>query len=56
VIVPIELPGDSVPLIVVEGSVPVPPTSAPAPTVRLLDDAIEPLTINAPALTLVAPV
>ena len=54
--VPIELPGESVPLIVVEGSVPVPPTSAPVATVSPLDAAIEPSTIKAPAFTLVGPV
>ena len=51
------MPGASVPpLIVVEGSVPVPPTVAPAFTVTPLDEAIEPFTISPPALTVVAPV
>ena len=54
--VPIELPGESVPAIVVVGSVPVPPTVAPAFTVSPLDVAIEPFTSSVPAATVVAPV
>ena len=55
-IVPIELPGESVPPIVLVGSVPVPPTVAPAFTVSPLDVAIEPFTSSVPAATVVAPV
>ena len=55
--VPIELPGASVPpLIVVEGRVPVPPTEPAGSTDSKLDDAIEPFTTRLPALTVVAPV
>jgi hypothetical protein len=46
--VPIELPGDSVPpLIVVAGRAPVPPTRPLGPTVSRLDVAIEQFTISA---------
>ncbi len=48
--------GREAPPIVVVGSAPLPPTIAPGATVRPLDEAIEPFTINVPALTLVAPV
>ena len=44
------------PLIVIEGSVPVPPSVPPEFTVTPLEDAIEPFTISAPALTVVGPV
>ena len=55
--VPIELPGASVPpLIAVEGRVPVPPTEPAGSTDSRLDAAIEPFTISAPALTVVGPV
>jgi hypothetical protein len=51
------LPGDSVPpSINVAGSEPVPPTVAPVLTVRKLDCSMLPLTISAPALTVVVPV
>ena len=58
VMVPMELPGESVPplLIQVVGSVPVPPTVAPLFTSRPLDDAIDPSTMRLPLLTAVAPV
>jgi hypothetical protein len=58
VVVPIEPPGENVPpaLIVVVGSVPVPPTVAPAFTVRPLDLLIEPFTSSVPPLTVVGPV
>ena len=53
---PIELPGDSVPpLIMVLPTVPLPPSVAPASTVVSDDDAIEPLTESVPAFTVVAP-
>jgi hypothetical protein len=55
--VPIELPGASVPpLMVVEGNMPLPPMLPPAFTVSPLDDAIEPFTESVPALTVVGPV
>ena len=54
--VPIELPGASVPpLMVVEGNMPLPPMLPPAFTVSPLDDAIEPFTESVPAFTVVAP-
>src|SRR4051812_34705474 len=54
--VPMELPGDSVPpLIVVLPSVPVPPSVAPLLIVVSDDVTIEPFTISVPALTVVAP-
>ena len=55
--VPIELPGASVPpLMVVWPRVPLPPMLPPAFTVSPLDDTIEPLTDSVPALTVVGPV
>ena len=56
--VPIELPGESVPpaLIRVVGKVPVPPRSVPALTSRPLEAAIEPFTMSAPVFNVVAPV
>jgi hypothetical protein len=56
--VPIELPGASVPplLIAAEPTVPLPPSVPPAFTVVRIDVAIEPFTSNVPALTVVAPV
>ena len=53
---PIEVPGDSVPplLTTVVPTVPVPPSVPPLLTVTL-DNAIEPVTSNVPALTVVAP-
>ena len=39
----------------VEPTVPLPPSAAPLFTVVRLDEAIEPFTISAPALTVVAP-
>ena len=54
--VPIELPGESVPpLIVVLPIVPLPPMVPPALTVRA-ELAIEPFTDSVPPLTVVAPV
>jgi hypothetical protein len=55
--VPIELPGDSVPpLIVVLPTMPLPPSVPPAFTVVIEDDAIEPFTDKVPPLTMVRPV
>ena len=57
--VPIELPGAKMPpdWMVVVGRVPVPPMVPPELTVRLEEDAIEPLTESlAPLATVVAPV
>src|SRR5262249_11358804 len=56
--VPIDWPGDSVPPLpmTVVGKMPVPPTNVPEFTVNRLDAPIEPLTIGAPSLTVVAPV
>jgi hypothetical protein len=54
--VPIELPGESVPpLMVVLPIVPLPPIAPPALTV-MVELAIEPFTESVPALTVVAPV
>jgi hypothetical protein len=56
VIVPIELPGESVPpLMIVLPSVPVPPSLPPAFTVTV-ELAIEPFTIRVPPSIVVAPV
>ena len=55
--VPIELPGASVPpLITVDATVPVPPSVPPALTVTRLELAIEPSTCSSPPLTVVVPV
>ena len=55
--VPIELPGDSVPpLMVVLPTVPVPPSVPPAFTVVVGEAAIEPFTSSVPPLTMVLPV
>ena len=54
VMVPIELPGESVPLLTVtEPSCPVPPSVPPLTTA---DETIEPFTSSVPALTVVVPV
>jgi hypothetical protein len=55
--VPVELPGASVPpLIVVMGKVPTPLKVPPLFTVNPLEEAIEPSTSSVPPLTIVAPV
>jgi hypothetical protein len=55
--VPIELPGASVPpLMVVVPTVPLPPRVPPAFTVVRLDDAVDPFTASVPPFTVVAPV
>jgi hypothetical protein len=38
------------------GTSPLPPSTAPFSTVTMLDDLIEPFTINAPCCTVVGPV
>jgi hypothetical protein len=54
---PIELPGASVPpLMVVSPTMPLPPSVPPVLTVNGLVGAVEPFTASVPAPTVVAPV